>query len=198
VGHRRGDGGCAGVPPEAGEGPVLGGVVLEAVGDRGHLALTGVLGRLYLPLPGGGGAAGVDVDVDLVALVRGRDEHVLPAVVAADDWGGGVPGVDHLKSVSFTLSGLTTVDQDCDGGGGEGVGQDEGVKVDPDLANVAARLADCVRARVSVRAGGVTADDCIRVVLAHGGAAGNAEDTANPKGRGTSPTGCSSCCFAFA
>ena len=24
------------------------------------------------------------------------------------------------------------------------------------------------------------------------------EDTANPKGRGTSPTGCSSCCFAFA
>ena len=44
----------------------------------------------------------------------------------------------HLKSVSFTLPGLTTIDQDCDGGGGEGVGEDEGVKVDPDLANVAA------------------------------------------------------------
>ena len=59
----------------------------------------------------------------------------------------------HLKSVCFTLSGLTTVDQDCDRGGGEGVGEDEGVEVDSDFANVAARLADCVCARVSVRAG---------------------------------------------
>ena len=47
--------------------------------------------------PCGGGGAGVDVDVDLVALVRGGDEHVLPAVVAADDWGGGVARVDHLR-----------------------------------------------------------------------------------------------------
>ena len=61
----------------------------------------------------------------------------------------------HLKSVCFTLSGLTTVDQDCDRGGGEGVGEDERVKVDSDLANVAARLADCVRARVSIGAEGV-------------------------------------------
>ena len=50
-----------------------------------------------------GGGAGVDVDVDLVALVRGGDEHVLPAVVAADDWRGGVPGVEHLRHFSSDM-----------------------------------------------------------------------------------------------
>ena len=47
-------------------------------------------------LPGGGGGARVDVDLDLVALVGGRHEHVLPGVVAADDRGGRVAGVQHL------------------------------------------------------------------------------------------------------
>ena len=32
--------------------------------------------------PGGSGAAGVDVDVDPIALVGGRNEHVLTRVVA--------------------------------------------------------------------------------------------------------------------
>ena len=61
----------------------------------------------------------------------------------------------HLKSVCFTLSGLTTFDQDYyNRGGGEGVGEDEGVEVDSDFANVAARLADCVGARIRVGAEG--------------------------------------------
>ena len=59
----------------------------------------------------------------------------------------------HLKCVCFTFARLTTIDQDCSGGRGEGVGEDESVEVDPDFANVAARLADCVRARVGIRAG---------------------------------------------
>ena len=100
MGHRRGDGGCAGVPPEAGEAAVLSGVVLEAVGDGGHLALAGVLSRLDLPLPRGGGRPRVDVDLDLVALGRGGDEHVLPAVVAADDRGGGMARAQHLIHLS--------------------------------------------------------------------------------------------------
>ena len=50
-----------------------------------------------------GCGAGVDVDVDLVALVRGGDEHVLPAVVAADDRGGSVAGVEHLGGGLYTF-----------------------------------------------------------------------------------------------
>ena len=80
--------GRARVPSEAGDGAVLGGVVLEAVCHGGHLVLAGVLGRLDLPLPGGGRRPGVDVDLDLVALIRGGDKHVLTGVVAANDWGG--------------------------------------------------------------------------------------------------------------
>ena len=38
-------------------------------------------------------------------------------------------------------------------GGGVRAGEDHRVKVDPDFANVAARLADCVGARVGVGAG---------------------------------------------
>ena len=41
--------------------------------------------------------------MDLVALVRGGDEHMLPAVVAADDWRGGVPGVEHLRHFSSDM-----------------------------------------------------------------------------------------------
>ena len=59
----------------------------------------------------------------------------------------------HLKCVGFTFARLSTVNQDCSGGGGEGVGEDKGVEVDPDFANVAARLADCVSARIGVGAG---------------------------------------------
>ena len=50
--------------------------------------------------PCGGGGAGVDVDLDLVALGRGGDEHVLPAVVAADDRGGGMARAQHLIHLS--------------------------------------------------------------------------------------------------
>ena len=38
-----------------------------------------------LPLPSSGGGTSVDVDVDLVALVGGRDPHMLTGVVAADN-----------------------------------------------------------------------------------------------------------------
>ena len=184
MGLTGGHSGCACVPPETGDGSILGSVVLEAVCHGGHLALAGVLGRLDLPLPGGRRGPRVDVDLDLVALVRGWHEHVLPGVVAADDWGGGVARVEHLlheymkqeihiskrshckqfvnpntklnihlKGVSFAFSGLSTIDQDCSGGCGEWVSKHHRVKVDPDFANVAARLADCVCAWVRVRAG---------------------------------------------
>ena len=59
----------------------------------------------------------------------------------------------HLERVSFTFPSLSTVKQDGGGGGGVGVGQHHRVKVDPDFANVAARFADCVGARISIRAG---------------------------------------------
>ena len=40
------------------------------------------------------------------------------------------------------------------------------------------------RTRKTKKPGGVTADDCIRVVLAHGGAAGNAEKDGDDQGGG--------------
>jgi len=138
VGLTLGHCGCACVPPEAGNRAILGGVVLQAVVHGGHLALAGELRRLYLPLPGGGGGACVDVDVDLVALLGGGHEHVLPAVVAADDWRRSVARVKHLKRVSFTFASLSAVDQSQNRAYREGVGQNQGVEVNPDFANVAA------------------------------------------------------------
>ena len=94
---------------------------------------------------------------------------MLPGVVAADDRGGGVAGVQHLgnlnrrenllrlfhlKSVGHAFASLSTIEQDCWGGGGVRVCEHHRVKVDPDFANVARRLADCVRAGVCVSADG--------------------------------------------
>ena len=51
-----------------------------------------VLGDLDVPGPGGGGGGGVDVQVDGDAGGTGGHPHVLPGVVATDDWRGGEPG----------------------------------------------------------------------------------------------------------
>ena len=60
----------------------------------------------------------------------------------------------HLKSVGVAFASLSTIEQDCWGGGGVRVCEHHRVKVDPDFANVTGRLADCVRARVCVSADG--------------------------------------------
>ena len=94
---------------------------------------------------------------------------MLTRVVAADDGGGCVPGVQHLvkegiiqeqtnkkihlKCVSFAFASLSAIQQDGRGGGGVRVCEHHRVKVDPDFANVAAGLADRVRAGVGVGAG---------------------------------------------
>ena len=95
---------------------------------------------------------------------------MLTRVVAADDRGRRVPGVQHLvkegiiqeqtnkkihlKCVSFAFASLSTIEQDGCGSGGVRVREHKRVKVDPDFANVARRLADCVRAGVCVSADG--------------------------------------------
>ena len=78
---------------------------------------------------------------------------MLSGVVAADDRGGGMARVQHLgklnkrenllrlfhlKSVGFAFASLSTIEQDCWGGGGVRVCEHHRVKVDPDFANVAA------------------------------------------------------------
>ena len=60
----------------------------------------------------------------------------------------------HLKSVGLAFASLSTIEQDGGGGGGVRVCEHQGVKVDPDFANVARGLADCVRAGVCVSADG--------------------------------------------
>ena len=59
----------------------------------------------------------------------------------------------HLKCVGLAFASLSTIGQDGGGGGGVRVCEHHRVKVDPDFANVARRLADCVRAGVGVGAG---------------------------------------------
>ena len=80
---------------------------------------------------------------------------MLTRVVAADDGGGRVPGVQHLvkegiiqeqtkykkihlKCVSFALASLSTIQQDGRGGGGVRVCEHHRVKIDPDFTNIAA------------------------------------------------------------
>ena len=60
----------------------------------------------------------------------------------------------HLKSVGLAFASLSTIEQDGGGSGGVRVREHKRVKVDPDFANVARRLADCVRAGVCVSADG--------------------------------------------
>ena len=60
----------------------------------------------------------------------------------------------HLKSVGLAFASLSTIEQDGGGGGGVRVCEHHRVKVDPDFANVARGLADCIRAGVCVSADG--------------------------------------------
>ena len=64
-------------------------MVLETVLLRSHEVATLVLSHPDVPLPGGGGGGGVDVQVDGHTGGTGRHPHVLPSVVATDDWGSG-------------------------------------------------------------------------------------------------------------
>ena len=52
---------------------------------------TLVLSDSDVPFPGGGGGGGVDVEGDGDTGGTGWHPHVLPGVVATDDWWGGEP-----------------------------------------------------------------------------------------------------------
>ena len=68
----------------------LGGEILEAVLLRDNKVVipTLVLSDSDVPLPGGGGISGVHVYRDGHTGWTDRHPHVLPSVVATDDWGG--------------------------------------------------------------------------------------------------------------
>ena len=71
----------------------LGSVVLQAV-LLWYLEVvipTLVLSDSDVPGPGEGGGGGVDVDVDGHTAGTDGHPHVLPGVVATDDWWGGEP-----------------------------------------------------------------------------------------------------------
>lgn len=82
----RRDCGGAGVPIKGSNCAGCGCVVLETVLDRHCHVATLILGHLDLPLPGGCCGAGININVDGIALVRGRDPHVLSGVVSTDYW----------------------------------------------------------------------------------------------------------------
>ena len=67
-------------------------MVLETVLLRSHEVAALVLSHLDVPLPGGGGGGGVDVQGEGHTGVTGRYPHMLPGVVATDNWRGAKPG----------------------------------------------------------------------------------------------------------
>ena len=66
----------------------LSGVILETGLFRSHEVATLVLSDSNVPGPGGGGGGGVDIQRDRHTGVTGGHPHVLPSVVATDDWWG--------------------------------------------------------------------------------------------------------------
>ena len=66
-------------------------MVLQAVllGDDEVVVPALVLSHLDAPGPGGGGGGRVDINVDGHTGGTGGNPHVLPGVVAADDWRSG-------------------------------------------------------------------------------------------------------------
>ena len=66
-------------------------MILETVLLRSHEVATLVLSDNNVPGPGGGGGGSVDVQRDGYAGVTGGHPHVLPSVVATDDWWGIIP-----------------------------------------------------------------------------------------------------------
>ena len=136
-----------------------------------HLkVLTLVLGHLDLPGPGDARVPGVHVDVDLVAGVGGGDKHVLAGVNSADDRRNCTPRVANSESVSGAVSHQQTpfdFISICPGTVKGYWGRDaKGLIINPELANVRVRFAECVGAGVWVRADCVGCHGGVGVVLA--------------------------------
>ena len=66
-------------------------MILETVLLRSPQIATLILSDFDGPGPGDGAGAGVDVDVDGHTAWADGHPHVLPGVVATDDWWGGEP-----------------------------------------------------------------------------------------------------------
>merc|ERR1719228_2567432 len=140
-----------GVPVKCSDGPSLSSEILKAVLFWRHLIATLVLRHFYLPLPGGGRGAGININVNRVACIGCWDIQVLSSVVATYNWWRGPARVGHCEGVIETVTKLGTISSSC--GGGVRTFQDQGVKVDPQLAHVCVLFADSVSTRVGIRAG---------------------------------------------
>ena len=125
-------------------------MVLEAVLFGSHHVPALVLRYLDLPLPGGGGGPRVNVDVDGVTGVGGGHEHVLAGVVATDGGRDGAAGVGDGQGVRYAVS-INGANSDPIGGGGVWIGQNHGVKIYPQFADVRTSFAEGVCAGVRVR-----------------------------------------------
>ena len=136
-------------------------VVLETVLLRSPLVATLVLGHLDLPTPRDPRGAGVEVDVDRVALVAGRDPHVLARVVATDGGRRHPARVGHSQTVGVAvpdvgalpvLQSLSRLSDDV------GAGQDQTLEIQPQFADLGGGFAVGVGAGVCVGAGGEGGD----------------------------------------
>ena len=73
-------------------------MILETGLFRSHEVATLVLSDSNVPGPGGGGGGGVDIQRDRHTGVTGGHPHVLPSVVATDNWWGSEPRNSNLEN----------------------------------------------------------------------------------------------------
>ena len=88
---------------------------------------------------------------------------MLSCVVATNYWGRAAARVGNGEGV---INAVAHLGSGFFGGGGcEGTGQNHGVEIYPQLADIVVRFADGIGAGIAVRAGRIGTDDGVGVVL---------------------------------
>ena len=116
---------------------------------------------------------------------------MLAGVIATDGGRDGPAGVGDGQGVRYAVS-INGANSHPIGGGGVWIGQNHGVKIYPQFADVRTSFAEGVGAGVRVRGDRVGGHDGVAVVGAAAAATGDGEHTTHTEGGGTGSRGSAS------